>query len=155
MAQSSASAFLVSNTAGTVTVMPAPLTITTASRSNGYVGSAYAAILAASGGNGTHSWVVTWGTLPDGLSLDLSTGVVSGTPTSSGTSNSRGYWCYHRTRPSLLDQACQGCRACFWRCRFLSRNSSQRNGIVMVKTRQSCATICFVTSNTYTEQQKF
>jgi hypothetical protein len=84
IAQSSTSAFLVSNTASTVTVMPAPLDITTTSLSNGYVGSTYAAILTASGGNGTRAWLAISGTLPDGLSLNPSTGVISGTATSSG-----------------------------------------------------------------------
>jgi hypothetical protein len=38
-----------------------------------------------SGGAGTLTWTVISGTLPPGLSLDSSTGVISGTPTSTGS----------------------------------------------------------------------
>ena len=41
--------------------------------------------LAASGGNGSYSWSITAGSLPGGLSLNSSTGLISGTPTAAGT----------------------------------------------------------------------
>jgi hypothetical protein len=67
---------------------PAPLTITTASPlPAGTVAVAYSTTLAASGGTGPYSaWTVTTGTLPAGLTLNASTGVLAGTPTTAGTS---------------------------------------------------------------------
>ena len=50
-------------------IKPAVLTVTTTSLSNGVVGTAYNATVAASGGTGTITWSVTTGTLPAGLSL--------------------------------------------------------------------------------------
>lgn len=68
-------------------VVTAPaLTITTSSLPDGTVGSAYAATLAASG-TGPFTWSVTTGTLPAGLTLNPSTGAITGTPTAAGTSN--------------------------------------------------------------------
>ena len=58
----------------------APLTGT------GEVGVPYDSVPAASGGSGTYTWSVTDGTLPDGLSLDPTTGEVTGTPTTAGPS---------------------------------------------------------------------
>ena len=59
----------------------APLSITTTSLPNGQVGSPYSATLAATGGTTPYSWSLTSGTLPAGLSLNASTGAISGTPT--------------------------------------------------------------------------
>lgn len=49
--------------------------------------SPYTKTLVASGGTSTYSWAVTVGTLPTGLTLHTSTGVIDGTPTGTGTSS--------------------------------------------------------------------
>jgi len=66
---------------------PAPLNITTTSLPNGTVGTLYSQTLQASGGTSPYLWSITSGSLPAGLSLNASTGVLSGTPTTQGTSN--------------------------------------------------------------------
>ncbi|HXG65578.1 MAG TPA: Ig domain-containing protein [Blastocatellia bacterium] len=66
---------------------PADLTITTTSLPGGTVGVSYSATLAATGGVAPYTWSVISGSLPAGLSLNSSTGVISGTPTSAGTAN--------------------------------------------------------------------
>ncbi len=69
----------------TLTIAPATLAITTTSLPGGQVGVAYSTTLVASGGTTPYSWSITSGTLPPGLSLNASTGVLSGTPTVSVT----------------------------------------------------------------------
>ena len=69
----------------TLTIAPATLAITTTSLPGGQVGVAYSTTLVASGGTPPYSWSITSGTLPPGLSLNASTGVLSGTPTVSVT----------------------------------------------------------------------
>jgi hypothetical protein len=64
-----------------------PPTITTASLSDGEVGLAYSQTLAATGGTPPYAWSISAGTLPDGLTLDGSTGAITGTPTTAGTSS--------------------------------------------------------------------
>ena len=61
-----------------------PLVITTASLPNGFVGTAYAQTLAATGGLGTYAWSLLSGSLPPGIGLSP-TGGLSGTPTATGT----------------------------------------------------------------------
>jgi len=51
------------------------------------VGVAYSASVAASGGVATYSWSLTSGTLPAGLSLNASTGAITGTPTAPATAS--------------------------------------------------------------------
>lgn len=64
-----------------------PPSITTTSLDGGAVGTAYNATLGASGENITWTWAaVTGSSLPPGLELSTN-GVISGTPTSQGTSN--------------------------------------------------------------------
>jgi hypothetical protein len=65
----------------TLTGVAAPLQITSNSLPNGQVGSPYRATLTAIGGSAPLSWALTSGSLPAGLALTASTGVVTGTPT--------------------------------------------------------------------------
>ena len=68
---------------GTSSTGTAP-TITTTSLPNGTVSQTYSATLEATG-TSPITWSVSSGSLPSGLSLNSSTGVISGTPTSSGS----------------------------------------------------------------------
>ena len=58
--------------------------ITTASLTEGTAGTAYSQTLKATGGSGDYTWSKASGTLPTGLTLNSSTGKISGTPTSAG-----------------------------------------------------------------------
>lgn len=61
--------------------------ITTSSLPNGTQGSAYSQTVSATGGTVPYTWSISVGTLPTGLSINSSSGVISGTPTGSGTSS--------------------------------------------------------------------
>ncbi len=70
----------------TVTPVCPTITITPAALAQGTVGSAYSQTLAATGGSAPYStWTITSGSLPAGLTLNASTGVVSGTPTATAS----------------------------------------------------------------------
>jgi hypothetical protein len=62
------------------------LAITSATLAAGTDGSAYASQLKASGGTPSYTWSITSGKLPAGLTLAATTGMISGTPSASGTS---------------------------------------------------------------------
>ena len=65
---------------------PVPqLVITTGALPSGTVGTGYSSTLAATGGTLPYSWMISSGSLPAGLTLS-STGVITGTPNSPGTS---------------------------------------------------------------------
>ena len=70
----------------TVSAAPSTLTITSANLSAAQTGSSYTATLSATGGTPGYTWSVSAGKLPAGLSLS-SGGVISGTPTKTGTSS--------------------------------------------------------------------
>jgi hypothetical protein len=77
--------------AGTATAalsitIDADLTITTTSLPGGSIGSAYSSTVQASGGVQPYTWSITSGSLPAGLSINSSSGAISGTPTANGTS---------------------------------------------------------------------
>jgi hypothetical protein len=65
---------------------PFNLAVTTSSLPKGSVGGSYSQTLAASGGTASRSWRLISGTLPAGLSLHSTTGVISGRPTHTGVS---------------------------------------------------------------------
>ena len=64
-----------------------PPTIGTTTLPGGSVSTSYSQTLDAANGFAPYSWSVTKGSLPGGLSLDSGTGVISGTPTATGTSD--------------------------------------------------------------------
>ncbi len=69
-----------------ITVVPGPLVIvTTGDLTRGTVSAPYAYTLQLLGGASPYTWALASGNLPDGLSLNTSSGVISGTPTQFGT----------------------------------------------------------------------
>ena len=62
-----------------------PLSITTSSLPSGTQNVAYSTTLAATGGKTSYTWSITSGSLPTGVTLTASSGLISGTPTQSGT----------------------------------------------------------------------
>ncbi|MBN1525398.1 MAG: putative Ig domain-containing protein [Spirochaetales bacterium] len=63
-----------------------PVEIDTTSCANGFINGTYSETVSASGGQGTYTWTISAGTLPAGLSINPSTGEISGTPSSAGSS---------------------------------------------------------------------
>lgn len=70
-----------------LTVSIATLTISTTSLPRATHGMYYSATMAASGGVKPYTWSISSGRLPAGLALNSTTGVISGTPTTSGRSS--------------------------------------------------------------------
>ena len=70
-----------------VTVNPVPALTFTGSLPNGIVGVQYTQTLAATGGIAPYTYAITAGTLNPGLSLNATTGVISGIPTTPGASS--------------------------------------------------------------------
>ena len=68
-----------------VTAELGPGEFTNGSFPMGHVGTPYSAQLVAEGGSGNYTWEVIIGSLASGLSLNPSTGIVSGTPTGTAT----------------------------------------------------------------------
>ena len=64
------------------------LVISTTAAPFGVAGNAYSATLATTGGTAPFMWAVFGGVLPDGLTLNTTTGVMTGTPTSIAAGNS-------------------------------------------------------------------
>ena len=62
-----------------------PLLISIGTLPGGTVGVPYNSALQAFGGNAPYTWSVSLGTLPAGLTLNTTTGAVTGTPTTAGT----------------------------------------------------------------------
>jgi hypothetical protein len=69
----------------TLVVVASPLAITNASSlSPGLIGESYSQQMAATGGVPPYTWSVSSGALPPGVTLNSSTGLISGTPTAAG-----------------------------------------------------------------------
>src|SRR5580693_1730616 len=81
----------------TITINPPPpLSITSTAMANGITGTFYSSAIASAGGVPPLTWSVPAGTLPPGLTLTPSSGLISGTPTTPGV---------YRFFPTVTDSA--------------------------------------------------
>lgn len=71
----------------TLVVAPPVILIAPSALTGGTVGAAYSESFIASGGIATYSYAITAGALPAGVTLNGSSGVISGTPSAGGTFN--------------------------------------------------------------------
>ncbi|RDZ28228.1 putative Ig domain-containing protein [Lysobacter silvisoli] len=71
----------------TLVSAPPVIVVAPATLPNGAVAAAYSQTVSASGGIAPYTFAVTAGALPAGLTLNTSSGVISGTPTAGGTFN--------------------------------------------------------------------
>ncbi len=71
----------------TLAIDSGPLVITTVSLPAGIQSVPYSVTMTAAGGTPPYTWSLRFGTLPSGLTLNPSTSVISGTPTTSGSSS--------------------------------------------------------------------
>ncbi len=76
------------STDGCFKVTAVPLQITTTSLPDATVGVPYSATLAATGGTPPYKWKIASGSLPAGLTLNKTSGTISGTPSSTATTSS-------------------------------------------------------------------
>ncbi len=68
-----------------ISVIPGVLSVGNTSLPAGLINNSYTATLGAVQGTSPYTWSITSGTLPAGLSLNATTGAITGTPTVSGT----------------------------------------------------------------------
>ncbi|MHC4487091.1 MAG: PQQ-dependent sugar dehydrogenase [Planctomycetota bacterium] len=78
--------YLADHALGDIYLVKTRLWVQTTDLPGGQVGKAYATTLRVSGGKRPYSWSVSAGNLPDGLTLNSSTGVISGVPIAEGLS---------------------------------------------------------------------
>ncbi|PYT19783.1 MAG: hypothetical protein DMG57_44250, partial [Acidobacteria bacterium] len=71
----------------TLTIAPQLAINTAPNLPSGSTGTFYSQTISASGGVTPYSWSITLGALPAGMTLNASSGVISGTPTNAGTFN--------------------------------------------------------------------
>jgi hypothetical protein len=71
----------------TLTVTLRPLALTTSTLPPAFTGQAYSATLARQGGTPPFTWSLASGQLPKGITLNATTGLLSGTPTAAGTAS--------------------------------------------------------------------
>src|SRR5206468_2843558 len=76
----------VATAAASITIV-SPLTLAGGPQPEGTVGIAYTTSFVAAGGVTPYAWSVVAGSLPPGLTISSSTGVISGVPTLKGTSS--------------------------------------------------------------------
>lgn len=69
-----------------LTVAASPIAVTTGSLASGQNTVSYVAQLSATGGTSAYTWSIKSGSLPSGLSLSATTGVIAGTPSAAGSS---------------------------------------------------------------------
>jgi streptogramin lyase len=69
----------------TVPPVPSQLQIMLAMPPDGMIGAYYSYTLAAANGTKPYTWSIAGGSLPNGLTLNSTTGLISGTPTTAGT----------------------------------------------------------------------
>ncbi len=65
----------------------AAIAVDPATLANGTVGTPYSRTVSATGGSGSYTFSVSTGALPAGLAINAASGVISGTPTTSGASS--------------------------------------------------------------------